>query len=109
MHETKYQAGFLLLLFVHRNVYKDYRQLELACESQEDVDAWKASFLRAGVYPERVVVRFIEKHTQHYIACVLFCFFKSYTAKNGSCQNHIYSKKHSEPSLCQNHMDTELS
>uniref|UniRef100_A0A668VD71 Interferon-induced GTP-binding protein Mx n=1 Tax=Oreochromis aureus TaxID=47969 RepID=A0A668VD71_OREAU len=39
---------------VTRNVYKDYRQLELACESQEDVDAWKASFLRAGVYPERV-------------------------------------------------------
>ncbi|TKS84410.1 Dynamin-3 [Collichthys lucidus] len=36
------------------NVYKDYRQLELACESQEDIDAWKASFLRAGVYPERV-------------------------------------------------------
>uniref|UniRef100_M3YP69 dynamin GTPase n=1 Tax=Mustela putorius furo TaxID=9669 RepID=M3YP69_MUSPF len=37
-----------------RNVYKDYRQLELACETQEEVDSWKASFLRAGVYPERV-------------------------------------------------------
>ncbi|XP_067828992.1 LOW QUALITY PROTEIN: dynamin-3 [Heptranchias perlo] len=37
----------------HRNVYKDYRQIELACESQEDVDSWKASFLRAGVYPEK--------------------------------------------------------
>ncbi|XP_068104547.1 dynamin-1 isoform X4 [Hyperolius riggenbachi] len=36
-----------------RNVYKDYRQLELACETQEEVDSWKASFLRAGVYPER--------------------------------------------------------
>jgi dynamin GTPase len=36
-----------------RNVYKDYKQLELSCESQEDVDSWKASFLRAGVYPER--------------------------------------------------------
>ncbi|PKU36615.1 dynamin-1 [Limosa lapponica baueri] len=36
------------------NVYKDYRQLELACETQEEVDSWKASFLRAGVYPERV-------------------------------------------------------
>uniref|UniRef100_S4RAF3 dynamin GTPase n=1 Tax=Petromyzon marinus TaxID=7757 RepID=S4RAF3_PETMA len=36
-----------------RNVYKDYRQLELACEGQEEVDSWKASFLRAGVYPER--------------------------------------------------------
>ncbi|KAL3180362.1 hypothetical protein MRX96_008929 [Rhipicephalus microplus] len=36
-----------------RNVYKDYKQLELSCESQEEVDSWKASFLRAGVYPER--------------------------------------------------------
>ncbi|XP_026208230.1 dynamin-2a isoform X4 [Anabas testudineus] len=36
-----------------RNVYKDLRQIELACESQDDVDSWKASFLRAGVYPEK--------------------------------------------------------
>ncbi|KAM8824022.1 dynamin-3 isoform X4 [Synchiropus splendidus] len=35
-----------------RNVYKDLRQIELACDSQDDVDSWKASFLRAGVYPE---------------------------------------------------------
>ncbi|XP_028318985.1 dynamin-1a isoform X3 [Gouania willdenowi] len=45
---------FALFNTEQRNVYKDYRQLELACESLEDVDAWKASFLRAGVYPERV-------------------------------------------------------
>ena len=25
----------------------------MSCESQEDVDSWKASFLRAGVYPEK--------------------------------------------------------
>ncbi|XP_035262236.1 dynamin-2 isoform X3 [Anguilla rostrata] len=36
-----------------RNVYKDLRQVELACDTQEDVDSWKASFLRAGVYPEK--------------------------------------------------------
>ncbi|XP_061905853.1 dynamin-3 isoform X3 [Entelurus aequoreus] len=36
-----------------RNVYKDLRQIELACDSQDDVDSWKASFLRAGVYPEK--------------------------------------------------------
>ncbi|XP_070581874.1 dynamin-1-like isoform X3 [Ptychodera flava] len=36
-----------------RNVYKDYKQLELGADSQETVDSWKASFLRAGVYPER--------------------------------------------------------
>jgi dynamin 1/3 len=35
-----------------RNIYKDYKQLELSCESNDDVDSWKASFLRAGVYPE---------------------------------------------------------
>ncbi|XP_032395665.1 dynamin-1a isoform X8 [Etheostoma spectabile] len=45
---------FALFNTEQRNVYKDYRQLELACETQEDIDAWKASFLRAGVYPERV-------------------------------------------------------
>ncbi|XP_076000281.1 dynamin-2 isoform X2 [Genypterus blacodes] len=36
-----------------RNVYKDLRQIELGCDSQEDMDSWKASFLRAGVYPEK--------------------------------------------------------
>ncbi|KAM5197078.1 LOW QUALITY PROTEIN: dynamin-1-like [Hipposideros larvatus] len=36
-----------------RNFYKDYQKLELACETQEEADSWKASFLRAGVYPER--------------------------------------------------------
>ena len=36
-----------------RNVFKDLKQLELSCETQDDVDNWKASFLRAGVYPEK--------------------------------------------------------
>ncbi|CAM9197163.1 unnamed protein product [Lampetra fluviatilis] len=44
---------FALFNTEQRNVYKDYRQLELASETQEEVDSWKASFLRAGVYPER--------------------------------------------------------
>lgn len=44
-----------------RNVYKDYRQLELASDTQEEVDSWKASFLRAGVYPERITVRFVDQ------------------------------------------------
>ncbi|XP_018419545.1 PREDICTED: dynamin-1 isoform X6 [Nanorana parkeri] len=48
-------SKFIFALFntEQRNVYKDYRQLELACDTQEEVDSWKASFLRAGVYPER--------------------------------------------------------
>uniref|UniRef100_A0A8C2SGV7 dynamin GTPase n=1 Tax=Capra hircus TaxID=9925 RepID=A0A8C2SGV7_CAPHI len=43
---------FALFNTEQRNVYKDYRQLELACETQEEVDSWKASFLRAGVHPD---------------------------------------------------------
>uniref|UniRef100_A0A8D0AD94 Interferon-induced GTP-binding protein Mx n=1 Tax=Sander lucioperca TaxID=283035 RepID=A0A8D0AD94_SANLU len=41
-----------------RNVYKDNRTLELACDSQDDVDSWKSSLLRAGVYPEKVMANF---------------------------------------------------
>uniref|UniRef100_A0A8C2ZCX8 Interferon-induced GTP-binding protein Mx n=1 Tax=Cyclopterus lumpus TaxID=8103 RepID=A0A8C2ZCX8_CYCLU len=59
---------FALFNTEQRNVYKDYRQLELACETQEDIDAWKASFLRAGVYPERVTVRFSQSF------CFILCF-----------------------------------
>merc|ERR1712223_933311 len=36
-----------------RNVFKDFKTLDLSCEAQDDVDSWKASFLRAGVYPEK--------------------------------------------------------
>lgn len=37
-------------------MYKDQKQLELSAGSQEEVDSWKASFLRAGVYPEKAKV-----------------------------------------------------
>ncbi|XP_055335597.1 dynamin-1-like [Paramacrobiotus metropolitanus] len=36
-----------------RNIYKEFKQLDLSCESQDDADGWKASFLRAGVYPDK--------------------------------------------------------
>uniref|UniRef100_A0A8C2XRV4 Interferon-induced GTP-binding protein Mx n=1 Tax=Cyclopterus lumpus TaxID=8103 RepID=A0A8C2XRV4_CYCLU len=39
-----------------RNVYKDYKCLELACGSPEELDSWKASLLQAGVYPRKVTV-----------------------------------------------------
>merc|ERR1719378_293066 len=39
-----------------RNVFKDFKTLDLSCETQDDVDSWKASFLRAGVYPEKSTV-----------------------------------------------------
>ncbi|XP_067368538.1 dynamin 3a isoform X2 [Channa argus] len=45
---------FALVNTEFRNVYKDYKCLELGCNSQEEVDSWKASLLRAGVYPEKV-------------------------------------------------------
>ncbi|XP_072919685.1 dynamin 3a isoform X1 [Hemitrygon akajei] len=45
--------AFALFNTEQRNVYKDYRFLELACDSQEELDGWKASFLWAGVYPEK--------------------------------------------------------
>lgn len=41
------------ILMYCRNVYKEYKQLEMSAETVEAVDSWKASFLRAGVYPER--------------------------------------------------------
>jgi hypothetical protein len=36
-----------------RNVYKEHKNLELSVDNTEELDTWKASFLRAGVYPER--------------------------------------------------------
>ncbi|CAL8074449.1 unnamed protein product [Calicophoron daubneyi] len=44
---------FALFYSDSRNVYKDYKQLELGAESQESMDSWKASFLRAGVHPTK--------------------------------------------------------
>jgi dynamin GTPase len=45
-----------------KNVFKEYRTLELSCDSIEDVDSWKASFLRAGVYPEKERANKIEEN-----------------------------------------------
>lgn len=42
----------VLVVVVHRNVYKDQDQLQLISHSEEEVESWKASFLRAGVYPD---------------------------------------------------------
>ena len=36
---------------VYRNIYKDKQDLELIAQSEDEVDNWKASLLRAGVYP----------------------------------------------------------
>ena len=77
-----------------RNVYKDWKALELSCETQDDVDSWKASFLRAGVYPEKsseamngdgevsqiiiriiglnvIIIEFIYYHSYHFLIFIL--------------------------------------
>ena len=36
-----------------RNVYQSHKELELSAENQEEAETWKASFLRAGVFPEK--------------------------------------------------------
>ncbi|XP_061682303.1 dynamin 3a isoform X3 [Syngnathoides biaculeatus] len=48
--------AFALFNSESRNVYKDHKLLELVCNSQEELDIWKSSLLRAGVYPEEVMV-----------------------------------------------------
>uniref|UniRef100_K1PNT7 dynamin GTPase n=1 Tax=Magallana gigas TaxID=29159 RepID=K1PNT7_MAGGI len=48
-----YQIPHISVPLAALNVYKDYKQLELSAENQEEVDSWKASLLRAGVYPDR--------------------------------------------------------
>lgn len=45
-----------IVVLICRNVYKDYKCLELACSSQEELDTWKVALLQAGVYPEKVTV-----------------------------------------------------
>lgn len=47
------QHKFALFYPDGKNIYKDYKQLELSANNLDEVDAWKASFLRAGVYPEK--------------------------------------------------------
>ena len=41
------------MLSVCRNVYRDGKTVDLTAENTDECDSWKASFLRAGVYPER--------------------------------------------------------
>jgi dynamin GTPase len=58
--ESKYSSRFFFYIRFNfhikisfRNVFKEHKTLELSVENTEELDTWKASFLRAGVYPER--------------------------------------------------------
>lgn len=44
---------YCVVFVCSRFLFKDHKQLDLSCDSLEDCDGWKASFLRAGVYPEK--------------------------------------------------------
>lgn len=50
---------------------KDYKALELSCASEDEVDSWKASFLRAGVFPEKTVLPEDENVNDFSLLC--FC------------------------------------
>ncbi len=47
LHSISHEIRFF------RNVFKEHKTLELSVENTDELDTWKASFLRAGVYPER--------------------------------------------------------
>ena len=59
MFGTKFQFQ---LFCNERNIYKDQKTLTMipTIQTQDEVDSWKASFLRAGVYPE-VKHRFVPR------------------------------------------------
>jgi dynamin GTPase len=46
---------FALFNVNNKNVYRDLKQLELSCETKDELEGWKASFLRAGVHCEKAV------------------------------------------------------
>ena len=58
-----------------RNIYKDKQDLELIAQSEDEVDNWKASLLRAGVYPTQDR---IEHPDDDEVNCVCTCNFESH-------------------------------
>ena len=45
--------SFIIYNMHGKNVYRDWKTLELSGDTQDSVDSWKASFLRAGVFPDK--------------------------------------------------------
>ena len=58
-----------MFVVLYRNVYKDHKQLELSAVNQEEVDSWKASLLRAGVYPEKTQDKSDSSVCRQWIIC----------------------------------------
>lgn len=53
VHECVVCVDVCVCVHACRNIYKDKQELEIVAQSDEDVESWKASLLRAGVYPVR--------------------------------------------------------
>ena len=45
--------GFCIFNSSGENVFKEHERLDLSCETEDEKEDWKASLLRAGVYPAR--------------------------------------------------------
>ena len=45
--------SFIIYNMHGKNVYRDWKTLELSSDTQDSADSWKASFLRAGVFPDK--------------------------------------------------------
>ncbi len=68
-------------IFHCRNVYQNHKELELSAETQEEAETWKASFLRAGVFPEKNT----GGDKEH--VCTLITFVSWYLLKQSSSNN----------------------
>ena len=45
--------GFCIFNSTGENVFKEHERLDLSCETEDEKEDWKASLLRAGVYPAK--------------------------------------------------------
>ena len=45
-----------------KNIYQNNSKLDLICHSVDELESWKASLLRAGVYPEVSIFKVFVKN-----------------------------------------------
>ena len=77
---------YCCVVCINRNVYKDREQLELSFQSEEDAESWKASFLRAGVYPESEAAQDDKVHNIKILYNIIYMAGK---LKKTSCLNFL--------------------
>ena len=47
------RCSFALFYTSGKNVFKEHRELDLVCDTHDDLESWEASLYRAGVFPEK--------------------------------------------------------